>query len=122
MPGTITARAGVRGDAAAAAAALRGLVILLMVLDHTRDFFFGFQVKPTDLSVTTPTLFLTRWVTHFCAPVFVFLARASAFLYGKRCNPRQLTRFLVTRGVLLIVLELTIVRMCWIPMRPLVFA
>lgn len=95
--------------------ALRGLVILLMVLDHTRDFFFGFQVKPTDLSVTTPVLFFTRWVTHFCAPVFVFLAGASAFLYGKRNTPRQLTQFLVTRGLLLIVLELTVVRMCWIP-------
>lgn len=95
--------------------ALRGLVIALMILDHTRDFFFGMRIRATDLSVTTEALFFTRWVTHFCAPVFIFLAGASAFMYGARHTPRELTRFLLTRGALLIALELTVVRMCWIP-------
>lgn len=95
--------------------ALRGLVIALMVLDHTRDFFFGMRFRATDLTVATPALFFTRWVTHFCAPTFVFLAGASAFLYGAKHTPRELSRFLLTRGALLIALELTVVRMCWIP-------
>jgi uncharacterized membrane protein len=95
--------------------ALRGLVIVLMVLDHTRDFFFGMRIKATDLDVASPLLFFTRWVTHFCAPVFVFLAGASAFAYGQRHSRGELTRFLLTRGALLIALELTLVRLCWIP-------
>jgi uncharacterized membrane protein len=95
--------------------ALRGLAIVLMVLDHTRDFYFGIATRPTDLAVTTPALFFTRWITHVCAPAFVFLAGTAAFLYGARHTRSELTRFLLVRGALLVVLELTVVRFCWIP-------
>jgi len=95
--------------------ALRGAVMVLMVLDHARDFFVGFNVRLTDLAITTPALFFTRWVTHFCAPVFVFLAGVSAYLYEARHGKRFLSRFLLTRGLWLVVLELTIVRFAWVP-------
>lgn len=93
---------------------LRGLAIALMSLDHVREFFSAAQVDPTDLSETTPALFLTRWVTHFCAPVFVFLVGAGAFLFKHRGNSSMVVaRFLVARGLLLVALELTLVRMGW---------
>jgi len=95
---------------------LRGLAMVLMVLDHARDFFFGMtRVMPTDLAVTTPALFATRWITHFCAPVFVFLAGTSAWLFRARHSPDEGMRFLLGRGLFLVLLEVTVVRLCWIP-------
>jgi uncharacterized membrane protein len=88
---------------------LRGLVIVLMALDHVRDFFTAVRFDPLDLTQTNATLFMTRWITHFCAPVFILLAGVSAQLVSRRCTPAQLRRFLLTRGLWLIVLEFTVV-------------
>jgi len=92
---------------------LRGLVMVLMALDHTRDFFGTGGLNPRDLG--DPALFLTRWITHFCAPVFIFLAGASAWLYGNRGRSVcEVSRYLVTRGFWLMLIEFTVVRLAWI--------
>ena len=91
---------------------LRGLVMALMVLDHARDFFCGSSMNPRD--VHDAGLFVTRWVTHFCAPIFVFLAGVSAFLYGNRGRTQaEVSRFLLTRGLWLMIIEITVVRLAW---------
>lgn len=93
---------------------LRGIVMVIMMLDHTRDFVHlgAFSFDPTDLTKTTTAVFVTRWITHFCAPVFVFLAGTGAYLQLSRGKSRRdLSKFLVTRGLWLIVLELTVVKL-----------
>lgn len=89
---------------------LRGMVMILMALDHTRDFLGITRISPTDLTHSTASLFLTRWVTHFCAPVFFLLTGTGAYLSLQRKSKRQLSRFLFTRGLWLIFLELTLFR------------
>src|ERR1700722_7856403 len=89
---------------------LRGVVMILMALDHTRDFLGATSVSPTNLSRTTAALFFTRWVTHFCAPVFFLLTGTGAYLSLQRKSKRQLSRFLFTRGLWLIFLECTLFR------------
>jgi len=94
---------------------LRGLVMVIMALDHVRDYFHADAelYSPTDLSKTNIILFFTRWITHFCAPVFMFLSGTSAYLVGIRKGKKYLSKFLFTRGLWLIFLEFTIVSFGW---------
>jgi uncharacterized membrane protein len=89
---------------------LRGCVMILMALDHVRDYFGAPGLSPLNLAQTTVPLFLTRWITHLCAPTFFLLTGTSAFLAGGRRSTRELSRFLFVRGAWLIVLELTVIR------------
>lgn len=89
---------------------VRGIVIILMALDHTRDFFGDLAADPTALATTTPALFFTRWITHFCAPAFFLLTGTGACLALGKMSKAELTRYLITRGVWLIILELVVMR------------
>ena len=100
---------------------LRGIVMVIMALDHVRDFFHRVVVEggselatgPTDLNTTTPILFFTRWITHFCAPIFVFLAGTSAYLMGLKKTKRELSVFLIKRGLWLVVVEIVVITLAW---------
>jgi uncharacterized membrane protein len=112
------ARGGMAGAAASSRPRLdsidlvRGLVMVLMALDHTRDFFGQGGSNLRD--VTDPALFLTRWITHFCAPTFIFLAGVSAWLFEARGRSvAQVSWFLLTRGFWLMLMEFTLVRLGW---------
>lgn len=101
---------------------LRGIAMVIMALDHVRDFFFKADVSrggasvaldPTNLATTTPLLFFTRWITHFCAPTFVFLAGTSVFLMGQKNTKAQMSIFLFKRGLWLVVAELVVISLAW---------
>ena len=89
---------------------LRGVIMIVMALDHTRDYFGVPGQSPTDLATASAALFLTRWVTHFCAPVFFLLTGTGSFLALARRTPAELSRFLVTRGLWLLFLEVVVMR------------
>src|SRR5687768_5330994 len=90
---------------------LRGAVMLIMALDHTRHIFHTPAMidEPTNLATTTPVLFFTRWITHFCAPVFLFLSGISASISGQTRSKKELSAFLIKRGFWLVVVELVII-------------
>lgn len=91
---------------------MRGIVMIIMALDHARDFYHAdaFVYDPLDLERTTPFLFLTRFITHFCAPTFVLLAGTAVRISEQRKSKREISWFLFTRGLWLVLLEITIVR------------
>jgi uncharacterized membrane protein len=110
VPPRIRARAATR---IASIDVLRGLVMVLMALDHVRDYFTVARCSPMDLSCTTPALFFARWITNYCAPVFMLLAGVGAGIAAGRMSRSALRRFLVTRGLWLVVLEVTVVQHVW---------
>src|SRR5438270_6233127 len=89
---------------------VRGVIMIIMALDHTRDFFGIPGQSPTDLAHASAALFLTRWITYFCAPVFFLLTGTGAYLSLRRRSPRELSWFLLTRGLWLIFLDLVLAR------------
>lgn len=94
---------------------LRGTAMIIMALDHARDYFHAanFLYNPLDLSKTTAPIFLTRWITHFCAPIFMLLAGTAAYLVGQRMTKRNLSAYLFKRGLWLIFLEMVVVNFGW---------
>ena len=94
---------------------LRGIIMIIMALDHTRDYFhIAANIDdPLNLATTTPFLFFTRWITHFCAPVFVFLSGTSIYLQGLRKTKNELSTFLIKRGLWLIAAEFVIISFAW---------
>lgn len=92
----------------------RGLIMVWMALDHTRDFFTNVRFEPENINLTWPGLFFTRWITHFCAPMFFLLAGTGAFLYRNSTGSvGKVSRFLWTRGIWLVILEWTIIEFAW---------
>jgi len=99
----------------------RGIVMIIMALDHVRDFFYKASInsagsvasEPTNLATTTPQLFFTRWITHFCAPAFVLLAGTSIYLSSQKKSKAELSTFLFKRGLWLLLLEATIITLGW---------
>jgi uncharacterized membrane protein len=89
---------------------VRGVIMIIMALDHTRDFFGMPGANPTDMASTTTALFFTRWITHFCAPTFFLLTGTGAFLSRRKHTTRSLSRFLLTRGVWLLFLDVVVLR------------
>src|ERR1700726_4965285 len=89
---------------------VRGVIMIVMALDHVRDFFGTGGFNPTDPANTTVALFFTRWITHFCAPVFFLLTGTGVYLSLRRKSKLELSRFLFTRGLWLLFLELTLFR------------
>ncbi|MDQ6769323.1 MAG: heparan-alpha-glucosaminide N-acetyltransferase domain-containing protein [Gemmatimonadota bacterium] len=92
---------------------VRGIIMVLMALDHTRDFFGDAGASPTNLATTTVALFFTRWVTHFSAPTFFLLTGVGAYLSRRRRSVGNLSQFLIARGIWLVLLELTVARFFW---------
>ena len=94
---------------------LRGAVMIIMALDHVRDFFHihAFDDDPTNFATTTPVLFFTRWITHFCAPVFLLLSGTSAFLAGQKRSKKEHSLFLIKRGLWLVFVELAVITLGW---------
>lgn len=94
---------------------LKGLVMVIMALDHVRDYFHysAFMFDPADPTQSNLPIFFTRFITHFCAPIFCFLAGTSAFMVGKRKSKNELSSFLLKRGIWLVFIEMTIVNFAW---------
>lgn len=94
---------------------LRGVVMVIMALDHVRDYFYygAFFNDPTNLETTTPFLFFTRFISNYCAPIFVLLSGVSAFIYGSKTSKQGLFKFLITRGFWLIFLEIVLNNFTW---------
>lgn len=100
---------------------LRGLVMVIMALDHVRDFLYKADISkasdaaldPTNMETTFPALFFTRWITHFCAPTFVFLAGASVYLMCRKKTKNEVSSFLLKRGIWLVFVELVIITFSW---------
>jgi uncharacterized membrane protein len=100
---------------------LRGLVMVIMALDHVRDFFYkapfqsagAIATGPTDLDTTTPALFFTRWITHFCAPIFVFLAGTSIFMMSRHKTKKEVSAFVIKRGIWLVLVEFILITLAW---------
>src|SRR5688572_29695810 len=94
---------------------LRGIVMVIMALDHVRDYFHitANTDNPLNSDTTIPELYFTRWITHFCAPVFVFLSGTSAYLQSLRKTKKELSSFLIKRGLWLILIELVVISFGW---------
>jgi uncharacterized membrane protein len=94
---------------------LRGIIMIIMAIDHVRDYFHfdAFLYSPVDISQTSAGLFFTRWITHLCAPTFIFLAGVSAYFVAQRKTRNDTSFFLLSRGIWLVLLQLTLIRFAW---------